>query len=203
MWPVETCRCAGVDHDWSKDSFLSACRASFGGSEHIFFNFSYISIYKDAQSVRGTECLSFIAWRPRSVEQRAGTTAHMCKQLVYGRCCSMSWTEAWRARRGEVSRSSWAGRQHISTRKKNKILKLSTEREAMQEELNIKLFTRSHMSHIINATSCFSVMKWRMARIYSHHSEVFYWMTPPPQNRYATPHWTDADLEAEKISWSS
>lgn len=137
MWPVETCRCAGVGHDWSKDSFLSACRASFGGSEHIFFNFSYISIYKDAQSVRGTECLSFIAWRPRSVEQRAGTTAHMCKQLVYGRCCSMSWTEAWRARRGEVSRSSWAGRQHISTSKKNKILKLSTEREAMQEELNI------------------------------------------------------------------
>lgn len=26
---------------------------------------------------------------------------------------------------------------------------------------------------------------------------------PPPPNRYATPHWTDADLEAEKISWSS
>lgn len=199
MWPVETCRCAGVDHDWSKDSFLSACRASFGGSEHIFFNFSYISIYKDAQSVRGTECLSFIGlWNKEQEQQR------ICANSSFTGAAAQ-WAELKRDEHGEGRSAARAELGDSTFLRERKI-------KSWNWALNVKpcrkswTFNYSHEATWVTSLMPLHVFQWwneEWLAFIPIIQKYFIGWPPPPPNRYATPHWTDADLEAEKISWSS
>lgn len=201
MWPVETCRCAGVGHDWSKDSFLSACQASFGGLStysliSATFPFTKMLRVSEGQSVFHLLPGGLGLWNKEQEQQR------ICANSLFTGAAAQ-WAELKRDEHGE-GRS--AARAELGDSTFLRVRKI----KSWNWPLNVKpcrkswTFNYSHEAAWVTSLMAFHVFQWWNEEWLAFISIIQKsFIGCPPPNRYATPHWTDADLEAEKTCWSS